>query len=160
MSHQTTIDEEHENQDSSSSLPTNQRASQSQLLTKIYYPDTLYPDNYSFFADRGDTSSSSQIKSPLPMDLNDQYPVTDPTNPSTMISTVSKQPTTEIDIIDRHTKYPVSNTDLLSYSLSFFSLYYSHSLGFFHDSLISFRNIYIYIYVRLKNARRECYFRH
>jgi len=110
MRHQTTIDKDYENQPSSSSslLPSTQRASQSQLLTKIYYPDTLYPDNYSFFADRGDTSSL-QIKSQLPMEPTDQYPTTDPTIPPTIISTLPRQATTEIELIDRHSKYAVSN---------------------------------------------------
>jgi hypothetical protein len=109
MSHQTTVDEDYENQISSSSLlRTNQRASQSQLLTRIYYPDTLYPDNYSFFADRGDTASSSQIKSPVTMEPQDQYATTDPSCPPTIVSTVPRQGTTEIEIIDRPSKYAVS----------------------------------------------------
>jgi hypothetical protein len=111
MNDQTAVDENYENQvSSSSSIPTNQRASQSQLLTKIYYPDTLYPDNYSFFADRGDTASS-QVKSPLPMDTNIQYPttITDPTGAPSILATVPRQPITEIEIIDRQSKYAVSN---------------------------------------------------
>lgn len=118
MRHQTTIDEDYENQ-ASSSLPLYQRASQSQLITRIYYPETLYPDSYSFFADRSDTSTTLQINDPLPMDPSDQYPVSELSNPPpTISSTLHKQPTTEIEIVDRHSKYPVSNIDL--------SLYYSH----------------------------------
>jgi hypothetical protein len=130
MNDQTAVDENYENQvSSSSSIPTNQRASQSQLLTKIYYPDTLYPDNYSFFADRGDTASS-QVKSPLPMDTNIQYPttITDPTGAPSILATVPRQPITEIEIIDRQSKYAVSNIYiylifdliLLLYSRTFF----------------------------------------
>jgi hypothetical protein len=42
------------------------------------------------------------------MDPNDQYLTTDPIGPPPMISTLPKQPTTEIEIIDRHSKYAVS----------------------------------------------------
>jgi len=142
MRHQTAIDEDYENQASSSPppLPINQRASQSQLLTKIYYPDTLYPDSYSFFADRGDTASS-QIKTSLPMDRNDQYPTTNPTCSPAIISTVSKQATTEIEIIDRPTKYVVSNTCLIHFPIWFIVLF---TFFFLHASLFfSFRNVYV-----------------
>ena len=109
MTHQTTVEDDCENEITSSPvLPTKQRASQSQLLTKIYYPDTLYPDNYSFFADRGETASSEQFKSPVPMEPQDQYPTTDPTGPPTIVSTIPRQGTTEIEIIDRASKYAVS----------------------------------------------------
>ena len=109
MTHQTTVEEDCENQISSSPvLPTKQRASQAQLLTKIYYPDTLYPDNYSFFADRGETASSEHFKSPVPMEPQDQYATTDPTGLPTIISTIPRQGTTEIEIIDRGSKYAVS----------------------------------------------------
>jgi len=142
MKRQTQVDEDYENQVSSSSLlSTNQRASQSQLLTKIYYPDTLYPDNYSFFADRGDTASS-QTKSALPMDPNEQYPTTDPIGPPTIISTLPKQPTTEIEIVDRRSKYAVSNTYLFHFLIWFFVLFtfflFCNS-GFFS----SFHDIYV-----------------
>lgn len=128
MIHQAAVDEDYENQISSSSLPTNhQRASHSQLLTKIYYPDTLYPDTYSFFADRGDTASSSRVKSPLPMDTNVQYPTatttTDPTGAPTILTTVSRQPTTEIEIVERQSKYPVSNK-YLSHFVAIFTIFH------------------------------------
>ena len=84
---------------------TNQRASQSRLLTKLYYPDTLYPDNYSFFADRGDTTSTSHIKSSTAMESNEQYS-------STEAPTMPRSGTTEIEPVDRHTKYPVSSNSI------------------------------------------------
>jgi hypothetical protein len=120
MSNQTTVDEDCESQTAPSLLPTTQRASQSELLTKIYYPDTLYPDNYSFFTDRGDTASS-RAKSPLPMDSIDQYPTTttDPTGPPTSVSTVPKHTKTEIEITDRQSKYPVSSTCFFYFSFYF-----------------------------------------
>jgi hypothetical protein len=122
MIHQTTVEEDYENP-IASSLITNQRTSQTQLLTRIYYPDTLYPDNYSFFADRGDTASS-QIKSPLPMDPSDQYPTTDTSDRPAIISTLSRQPTTEIEIIDRPNKYVVSIsfTNFFYWFILFFSI--------------------------------------
>ncbi|CAF2342298.1 unnamed protein product [Rotaria sp. Silwood2] len=106
MNNETIVDEDHENQASSSLLPTNQHASHSELVTKIYYPDSLYPDNYSFFADRGNTPLS-KAKSSLPMDTTIQYPTktVDQTDPPTVISIVSKQATTEIETIDQPRKY-------------------------------------------------------
>lgn len=99
MKRQTQVDEDYENQVSSSSLlSTNQRSSQSQLLTKIYYPDTLYPDSYTFFADR-----RSQ-----PMDANDQSPTTDPQRTSTNMVAIPKQATNEIEMTERQSKYSVS----------------------------------------------------
>ncbi|UJR28258.1 hypothetical protein I4U23_009508 [Adineta vaga] len=86
----------------------NQRPVHSQLLTKIYYPDTLYPDNYSFFTDRGDTTTTtSKEKTSLPMDLNNQYPATatDLTNSPPSMSTIPKQSTADVEIIDRQGKY-------------------------------------------------------
>lgn len=105
MTDRTTIEEIDEKTASpSSSLlpPTNQRAKQSRLLTKLYYPDTLYPDNYSFFADRGDTSSTAHIRSTIAMESQEQYPSTDQ-------PTVPRTGTTEVELVDRHTKYPVSS---------------------------------------------------
>jgi hypothetical protein len=126
MSNQLTDDEENENPSLSSTLRTTQRASQSQLLTKIYYPDTLYPDNYSFFADRGDTKSS-QVKSPPPpsMDTSDQYPITsiDSTGPPIILSTIPKQATTESGIIDRQSKYSVSDTGFFLFTFYFIVTY-------------------------------------
>lgn len=75
---------------------TKPHASQSQLLTKIYYPDTLYPDTYSFFADRTETRSTP-IVLPSSMDTNEQYP-----------SVIAKPAMTEIEIIDQQGKQPVS----------------------------------------------------
>jgi hypothetical protein len=47
-----------------------QRQLHSNLLTKIYYPDTLYPDSYTFFTDR----------TVLSFDRHDQQSVTVETN--------------------------------------------------------------------------------
>ena len=93
-----------------SSIPAKQRASHPQLLTRIYYPDTLYPDSYSFFADRSESTAAKQRSPPPTMDINNQQPpsITDTTAPSTLPSAVYKQTTTDIEIIDRQTKYPVS----------------------------------------------------
>ena len=108
MSHRTTIDEDDESPISSSTVLTNnQRGSQTRLLTKIYYPDTLYPDNYSFFADRADTSVPP-VRSSSPMDPSHQYPTTESASPPVIVSPLSRQGTTEIEIIDRPNKYVVS----------------------------------------------------
>ncbi|CAF0812190.1 unnamed protein product [Rotaria sordida] len=107
MNNETIVDEDHESQVSSSALlPTNQHASRSELVTKIYYPDTLYPDNYSFFADRGNTPLS-KAKFSLPMDTTIQYPtkIVDQTDAPIAISTISKQTTTEVETIDQPRKY-------------------------------------------------------
>jgi hypothetical protein len=104
--------EDHENLSLSSVAPINQHVSQSQLLTKMYYPETLYPNSYSFFADRSDTISS-KVRSPiatLSMEANDQYTSAsaDVSGHSNNLSTITKQGNTEIEIIDRPSKYPVS----------------------------------------------------
>ena len=75
---------------------TKEHTTQSQLLTKIYYPDTLYPDTYSFFADRTQRRSTP-IGLPLSMDTNEQYP-----------SVIAKPAMTEIEIIDQQGKPAVS----------------------------------------------------
>ena len=67
----------------------NPRPVNSELLTKIYYPDTLYPDTYTFFADR---RGASRVRSP---------PMNEP-------STIPKQATNEIEINERQNKSPVS----------------------------------------------------
>ena len=92
------------------SIPAKQRASHPQLVTRIYYPDTLYPDSYSFFADRSESTAAKQRSPPPTMDINNQQPpsITDTTAPSTLPSAVYKQTTTDIEIIDRHNKYAVS----------------------------------------------------
>jgi hypothetical protein len=96
MNYQPTIDEENEKQQSTTT--TNKRPIRSELLTKIYYPDTLYPDSYTFFADR-----RSQ-----PMDANDQSPTTDPQRTSTNMVAIPKQATNEIEMTERQSKYSVS----------------------------------------------------
>lgn len=121
MSHRTTIDEDDENPgiSSSSLLPINQRGSHTRLLTKIYYPDTLYPDNYSFFADRADTSVPP-VRPTLSMEPSHQYTTTEPASPPVIVSPLSRQGTTEIEIIDRPNKYVVSQAGFfLSFFLSF-----------------------------------------
>lgn len=67
---------------------TRSRADRSQLLTKIYYPDTLYPDTYSFFTDRSTA-----------MDPSDSNPDA---------TTIPKPATTELELIERQTSYAVS----------------------------------------------------
>ena len=122
MSHRTTIEEDEENGVSSSSLlPTNQRTTQAQLVTRIYYPDTLYPDNYSFFADRPETAAT-QVKASLPMDPTHQYATAESASPPVIVSPLTRQGTTEIEIIDRPNKYVVSQTGLVCwfFLISFF----------------------------------------
>ena len=108
MNDKTTVDELQENHESLSSS-MNRRASRCQLLTKIYYPDTLYPDSYSFFADRTSVTST-QAKSSLIMDENLQYPVKpmNSTDAPTIISTLSKQSAAEAEAMDQKRKYAVS----------------------------------------------------
>lgn len=120
MSHRTTIDEDDESPIPSASLLTNnQRASQTRLLTRIYYPDTLYPDNYSFFADRADTSVPP-VRSSSPMDPSHQYPTTESASPPVIVSPLSRQGTTEIEILDRPNKYVVSQAGFfLFFPISF-----------------------------------------
>ncbi|CAF1338341.1 unnamed protein product [Rotaria magnacalcarata] len=117
MNYETIVEQNHENQDSPLSLLSHQRASHFELLTKIYYPETLYPDSYSFFADRADRKLS-QAKSSLPMETTVQYPTkpVDPIDHPTIVSTVSKQGTHEIEIADRQRKHSVSDTCLFEYS--------------------------------------------
>ncbi|CAF3855551.1 unnamed protein product [Adineta steineri] len=113
MSNHITVIEEDENQIISSLLPINQRATRSQLLTKIYYPDTLYPDYYSFFADRRDTTSP-RVNASLYMDQNEQYPTTttmDTTGSPISMPSMPKHPTTENEIIDRQNKYAAPMID-------------------------------------------------
>ena len=47
-------------QQAEASASTRPRADRSQLLTKIYYPDSLYPDKYTFFTDRSAAIDSSE----------------------------------------------------------------------------------------------------
>ncbi|CAF3185989.1 unnamed protein product [Rotaria socialis] len=117
MNNETIVEQNHENQDSPLSLPSHQHASHFELLTKIYYPETLYPDSYSFFADRADRKLS-QAKFSLPMETTVQYPTkpVDPTDHPTIVSIVSKQGTPEIEIADRQKKHSVSDTCLFEYS--------------------------------------------
>jgi hypothetical protein len=109
MSDQATVDD-------------HRRASQSQLLTKIYYPDTLYPDNYSFFADRSESTTPKGTSS-LPMHPNGHYPTTTTTTTESndsppSVSTMSKQATAEGEILERQGKYPVSSPSVSFYSLN------------------------------------------
>lgn len=99
MNNQSSIDEDNDKQQSTS----NQRPSRSELLTKIYYPDTLYPNTYTFFADR----RSSQLHSQT-MATNDQSPPVDTHETSTNPSTIPKQPINEIELIERQPKSTVS----------------------------------------------------
>lgn len=92
------------------------RASQSQLLTKIYYPDTLYPDNYSFFADRAD-STTTRGNSSLPMHSPaEHYPSSstadaDPVGSPTTMTNIAA--VAESEVLERQGKYPVSISGFL-----------------------------------------------
>jgi len=99
MNNQSTNDDENDKQQSISK----QRPFRPELLKKIYYPDTLYPDGYTFFADR----RSSPLQAPT-MDTNDQNPTTDSQGTSRNTATIPKQATNEIEVIERQTKNIVS----------------------------------------------------
>lgn len=90
MSNQPSKDEEEKDKSPSAS---NQRPVRGELLRKMYYPDTLYPDTYTFFASPRSRSA-------------------DPNEPPTTIATNSsnnlRQSNTEIDLMERQSKYPVS----------------------------------------------------
>ncbi|CAF3884152.1 unnamed protein product [Rotaria sp. Silwood2] len=101
MSNQSINDEDQNQQ-----AMTNQRSVQSELLTKIYYPDTLYPDNYSFFADR----DSSHVRS-LRTNSNDQHSTTESIKLSTQPVTISHQPTIEVETPERQSKYSSAMID-------------------------------------------------
>ncbi len=89
MNNQSTDTDETDKQPSKA----NRRPFRSELLTKIYYPDTLYPDNYTFFADRRSQS----------MDTND------PTETSiNTTATIPKPTTTETEMNEQQNKSPVS----------------------------------------------------
>ena len=99
MSNQSTNEKDDEQQP-----VTNGRPVCFELLTKIYYPDTLYPDNYTFFADR----ESSQIRS-IVMDLNDQqHSTTDTARPLTNLTPIPEQPIAEVESSVRQSEHPVS----------------------------------------------------
>ena len=73
---------------------------QPRLLTRIYYPDTLYPDSYTFFANR--TSSMA--------DTHDQTSVNPETRRSpTRTDSASRQNTAEIETTERQNKSSVCN---------------------------------------------------
>ncbi|CAF0975336.1 unnamed protein product [Rotaria sp. Silwood1] len=101
MSNQS-IDDEDQKQQSIA----NQHSVQSELLTKIYYPDTLYPDNYSFFADR----DSSQVRSSR-TNSNEQHPTTESIQRSTQPVNISHQPTIEIETPERQSKHSSAMID-------------------------------------------------
>ena len=89
MNNRPPSDDENEKQQS---LP-NVRPIRGELSKKIYYPDTLSPDGYTFFADR----RSRMIET------NEQ-----PTGASNNTATISKTPTIEIEMTERQNKYSVS----------------------------------------------------
>jgi hypothetical protein len=90
MNNRPPSDDESEKQQS---LP-NARPVRGELLKKIYYPDTLYPDGHTFFADR-----RSRM-----METNEQ-----PTGgASNNTATTPKIPTIEIEMTERQNKYSVS----------------------------------------------------
>lgn len=99
MNNQSTNDEENDKQQTTS----NRRPFRSEFLTKIYYPDTLYPDSYKFFADRRSPQQRSQS-----MDTNNQNPTTDANETSTIPAPVSTQLKNEIELIERQNKTSVS----------------------------------------------------
>jgi hypothetical protein len=88
MNNRPPSDDENEKQQSLS----NSRPVRPELLKKIYYPDTLYPDGYTFFADRRSR----------PIDTNE------PTGASNNPATLPKQSTIDIEMIERQSKYSVS----------------------------------------------------
>ncbi len=101
MNNSSTNDEKN---DQEQSIATNKRLSRPELLTKIYYPDTLYPDSYTFFADRRSPQLNSQS-----MDTNDQYSTTDPPEISrNNTATIPNQTVVEIEMTERQSKYSVS----------------------------------------------------
>ncbi|CAF1386635.1 unnamed protein product [Rotaria magnacalcarata] len=99
MSNQVVNDEDQQQ------LKRKQRHLSSELLTKIYYPDTLYPDNYTFFTDR---ESSQARSSYTDVDTNDQNPTTDSLRPSTFPITIPSQTTVEIETLGNQRKHTVS----------------------------------------------------
>jgi hypothetical protein len=88
MNNRPPSDDENEKQQS---LP-NSRPIRGELLKKIYYPDTLYPDGYTFFADRRGRS----------VDTNES------TGASNNTATIPKQATIDIEMTERQSKYSVS----------------------------------------------------
>lgn len=109
MSHSATTnpdDQDENNEDSPSSQP--QRSSQTRLLRKIYYPDTLYPDSYTFFTDRSATLANNETTHPTL--------ATEPGRTSTQPETPWKPSSTEIEIIEREPRLSVS----CSFSIIFF----------------------------------------
>ena len=79
----------------------NEKPVPSRLLTKIYYPDTLYPDSYTFFTNR--TSAA--------MDTHDQTSTnTDIRRPSIHTQSVFRQNTTEIETNERQNQSSVGIT--------------------------------------------------
>ena len=81
-------------QDDKQTSVTKSRPIRPEFLTKIYYPDTLYPDSYTFFADRRSA----------PMDADEQAS----TKPSVHTATLPKQIINEIETTERPSKYSVS----------------------------------------------------
>lgn len=82
MSNQPSKDDEEEKDKSSSA--SNQRPIRGELLRKMYYPDTLYPDTYTFFA-------SPRTRS------------TDTNEPTNNL----RQSNTDIEMLERQSKYTV-----------------------------------------------------
>ncbi|CAF3693411.1 unnamed protein product [Rotaria socialis] len=99
MSNQS-VNDEHQQE-----LKRKQRHLPSELLTKIYYPDTLYPDNYTFFTDR---ESSQARSSYTDVDASDQNSTTDSLRPSTFPIAIPSQTTVEIETPGNQRKHTVS----------------------------------------------------
>ena len=90
MSNQSSKDGDENDKQSST---TNPRLVRQELLRKMYYPDTLYPDTYTFFA-----SPRSRA-----VDMNEPTTTT-----TTNATTIPRQPTIDIEMTERASKYSVS----------------------------------------------------
>ncbi|CAF4552031.1 unnamed protein product [Rotaria socialis] len=102
MSNQS-VNDEHQQE-----LKRKQRHLPSELLTKIYYPDTLYPDNYTFFTDR---ESSQARSSYTDVDASDQNSTTDSLRPSTFPIAIPSQTTVEIETPGNQRKHTSAMMD-------------------------------------------------
>ena len=81
--------------DKQSSIP-NPRPIRQELLRKMYYPDTLYPDTYTFYA------------SPRSRAVDTNEPTTTTTTTTTNLTTNPRPPSVEIEMTERQSKYSVS----------------------------------------------------
>lgn len=99
MSDQPTNEEEKQ-QDTEAKR--NPRLIQSELLKKIYYPDTLYPDNYAFFSEREPLRQSPNL------DGNDQQTTTDSARTTTLSTRIPPQIVVELETPEQFHRHSVS----------------------------------------------------